>query len=258
MIYKAALSLEETYELILNSIPGDSRIDSFDVVKQVEQYRQFWRPEKTSVVLLAESHVYTDEQDYQMICDQSITHRVIPDYPLRFVRFVYCLGYGESELVTGSRPDGKNSGTPQYWKIFSSCVADDENELRFRRVLKSGTPSLTLRLSNKADVLKRMKKRGLWLLDASIVGLYGSGQRRHVVTEKIMTICWQNFMARMILKSNPKEIIVIGVGVGNILNSQLKRLNVPFTVIPQPQARGDSQWQIENYKKYQRICSKYV
>ena len=252
------MSFEETYELILGSIPRNTRIDSLDVIRQVEQYRQFWKPEKTNVTLLAESHVYTDERDYQMKCDGSILHKIIPNYPLRFVRFVYCLGYGENRLVTGSRTDRKNTGTPQYWKIFSSCVADDENDLGFCRVLRTGTPSLPLRLGNKVDVLRKMKKRGIWLLDASIVGLYGSGKKNPSITERIIKICWQNYIANTVLESSPKHAIVIGEGVGNILNSKLQKLKVPFTVIPQPQARGTNWWQLENYKKYQRICVKYA
>ena len=51
--------LEETYGLIKKSFP-DTIVDSLDVVKQVEEYRQFWKPEKVKVALLAESHVYTD------------------------------------------------------------------------------------------------------------------------------------------------------------------------------------------------------
>jgi hypothetical protein len=137
-------------------------------------------------------------------------------------------------------------------------VADNETDLGFRRVLKTGTISLALRLHNKVDVLRKMKKRGIWLLDASIVGLYGSGKKNQTITERIIEICWQNHIANMILESSPKHAIVIGEGVGNILNFKLQKLAIPFTVIPQPQARGTSEWQLENYKKYQRTCAEYT
>jgi len=51
------MSLVETYNLIKSRIPKTQQIDSLDVVKQVEQYRQFWKPAKINVILLAESHV---------------------------------------------------------------------------------------------------------------------------------------------------------------------------------------------------------
>lgn len=250
-------SIEKTYDLIQRSLPFNTRIDSLEVVKQVEKYRQFWKPKKTNVVLLAESHVYTDEKDFGMMCDKGFLHSVIRDYPIRFVRFVYCLGYGENELLDRVRTDKKNTGTPQYWKIFSSCVADSEKDLDFWRVLKTETSSLYSRLRNKASVLGKMKRRGVWLLDASIGGLYGSGKKDHRVTERILEICWRNFIMSTIEESNPKHIIVVGKGVGNVLNRKLHRLNIPFSVVPQPQARGTSEWQLENYKKYQRICAKH-
>jgi hypothetical protein len=235
-------------------------IDSLEVVKQVEEYRQFWKPEKTNVVLLAESHVYTDEKDYEAKCNSSILDRIMlpenPNYPVNFVRFVYCLGYGEDSLLT-RKPDRRNAGTPQYWKIFSSCVAEDEEDLGFSKVLKTRTPSLFQRLRNKVNILRKMKERGVWLLDASIVGLYGSGAKDAMITEGTIEICWKAHIADAILEANPKHIIIIGKGVGSILHFKPKNIDIPFTIIPQPQARGSSNWQLENYKKYQRICARY-
>ena len=250
-------SIERTYESIQRNIPINTRIDSLEVVKQVIQYRQFWKPKETNVVLLAESHVYTDEKDYEIKCDRSILHRIIQNYPLRFVRFVYCLSYGEDKLLSKRRMDRKNAGTPQFWKIFSSCVAENESDLGFHRVLKTQTRSFIHRLHNKVSVLRKMKERGIWLLDASIVGLYGSGRKNSAVIKRIMEICWRNHMEDVILEARPKHIIVVGKGVGNILHSKLGELSIPSTVIPQPQARGTSQWQLENYKTYQRICARY-
>jgi hypothetical protein len=254
-MYKSYENLEKTYELIGKCVP-ERNVDCLEVVRQVETYRQCWKPTETSVILLAESHVYTERQELDAKCNAQVVNGFIPDYPLHYVRFVYCLGYGENHLL--NEPIKNNAGTPQYWKIFSSCVAEDEHDLAFHRVLKTGTTSLVLRLRNKVDVLRKMQERGIWLLDASIVGLYGSGKRNQIITERIIEICWQNHMASVILESSPKHAIVVGDGVGNVLSSKLQKLNIPFTVIPQPQARGTSEWQLENYKKYQRICAKYT
>lgn len=251
------MSIKKTYEKIQASVLPDTIIDSLEVAEQIEEYRQFWKPEKTKVVLLAESHVYTDDKDFTMKCDESILRKIIHDYPLRFVRFVYCLGYGENGLLKMVRTDRKNTGTPQYWEIFSSCVAGNERNLGFSSVLKTETPSLLSRLRNKVDVLRKMSARGIWLLDASIVGLYGSGKKNPAMAERIIEICWKNYIANTILESNPRHTIVIGKGVGRILSLKLQRADVPFTVIPQPQARGTSEWQLENYKQYYRICAKY-
>ena len=246
-----------TYRLIKENIPQTIQIDSVEVVRQVEEYRQFWKPNKLNVIMLGESHVFTDKQDYEIRCDRSILHEIMPNHPLRFVRFVYCLGYGEDEVLTKRRKDRKNMGTPQYWKIFSSCIAENENDLGFDAILKTKTPSLVQRLCNKVKVLQTMKEKGIWLLDASIVGLYGSGKKNRKFIERLLEICWRNHIADIILECNPKHIIVIGKGVGDILNPKLQKLNILPTIVPQPQARGTSQWQLDNYKKYQKNCAKY-
>jgi len=254
---KAEESIRKAYVLINKNVPQNMQIDSLEVVKQVEEYRQLWKPYNTNVILLAESHVFTDRQDHEIRCNSSILHEIIPNYPLPFVRFVYCLCYGEDELLTKRRIDRKNTGTPQFWKVFSSCVAENENDLGFHKILKTKTPSLIQRLRNKVKVLQKMREKGVWLLDASIVGLYGSSNKNQVVIERILEICWKNHIVDTILEASPKHIIVIGKGVGHVLHSKLRKLIIPFTVIRQPQARGPSEWQSENYKKYQRICAKY-
>ena len=255
-------SIEKTYESIQQNIPHNTRIDSLEVVKKVEEYRQFWKPEKTNVVLLAESHVYTDEKDYDAKCKSSILDEILlpenPNYPVNFVRFVYCLGYGENELLT-RRPDRKNAGTYHYWKMFSSCVAENEENLGFSGVLKRGTPSLFQRLRNKVNILRKMKEKGVWLLDASIVGLYGSGIKEDPdACNQIIEICWINYLREMIKDVQPKHILVIGKGVEESLRFRLQKLGFSPTVVRQPQGdRRNSQKQLEKYKVCQRICSRY-
>lgn len=246
--------LTSTYELIRRSIPN-AKIDSLGVVKQVEEYRQYWRPEKVNVVLLAESHVYTEDEDYKAELNEFLL-RSLPKYPLRFVRFVYCLGYGENDLL--NRRIEKNAGTWQYWGIFSSCVAESEDDLGFNKVLKTETRSFIARIHNKIGVLQKLKKKGVWLLDASVVGLYGSGEKDPRVMEKVLYICWKNYIKDMILEASPRHIIVIGKGVESILYNSLQRGYTPRTVIRQPQGdRRSSQEQLEKYKICQRVCSKF-
>ncbi|MDH5787336.1 MAG: hypothetical protein OEZ40_03455, partial [Candidatus Bathyarchaeota archaeon] len=180
--------LIRTYKMIQQTAPN-TKIDSLEVVKQVEEYRQFWRPNKTIVVLLAESHVYTNDDNHKVKLNKFILGSMLSNYPLRFVRFVYCLGYGENDLL--NRRINRNPGTWQFWKIFSSCVSEDEDNLGFHKVLKTGTRSFVIRLHNKVEVLKKLRKEGVWLLDASVVGLYGSGKKDPRSIEKILEVCWK-------------------------------------------------------------------
>lgn len=253
---KAEESIRKAYVLINKNVPQSTQIDSLEVVKQVEEYRQFWKPEKVNVALLAESHVYTDNVDFKIKLKKTILDRIIPNYPSRFVRFVYCLGYGENELLERTRTERKNSGTPQFWKIFSSCIAEKENNLDFQRVLKRGTPSFPQRLQNKATILQQMKEKGIWLLDASIVGLYGNGLKRGSSEYRtIIRLCWDNYVARIFENAHPEYVIVIGKGVEKALMSRLK---LPYEVIDLPQAHLSSHKQMENYKRYNEICNDIV
>lgn len=136
-------------------------------------------------------------------------------------------------------------------------MAENERDLGFDKILKTETPYIFERLRNKVAVLQEMNKKGIWLLDASIVGLYGSGAKDHNINQKVIETCWLHHIAGIIQESKPKHIVVIGSGVGTILCPKLNRLGIPFTVVPQPQARGTGDWQLENYKKYQRICARF-
>ena len=255
------LGIEKTYESIRKFILNSNLVDSLEVAKQVEEYRQFWKPKKINVVLLAESHVFTDKQDYEIKCRRPILDKILlpenPNYPVNFVKFIYCLGYGENELLT-TEIDSNKQGTWQFWKIFSSCVAENENDLGFSKVLKTRTRFL-LRLHNKVDVLRKMKERGIWLLDASIVGLAGSEIKEDQdVCNGIIKICWDNHLENVIKDAQPKHIIVIGKNVDNILHFDLQKLGFSTTVVRQPQGdRRSSQKQQEKYIKCQRICARY-
>lgn len=254
-MYVAEESIDRTYRLIKENVPPHAPIDSLGVVRKVEEYRQFWKPRNgICVMLLGESHVYTKKQDYELKCRRSVLDKIMlpenPDYPVNFVRFVYCLGSGENDLLT--RKVDKNKKW-QFWKIFSSCVAENERNLGFHKILKSkkkGTPNLEQRLANKVNIARKMQKRGIWLVDASIVGVNKLDRKK--TKNEIFRICWRNHVSSVISKSRPKHIIVIGKGVGNVLHSELQKLKIPFEILPQPRGRRN-----EYYKKFQRICRKY-
>src|SRR5207249_11070560 len=103
------MSLQQCHQQIKSLV---SNIDSLDVAREVERYRQFWRPDKARVVLLAESHVRTSPEDFAY----RWSYNIEGDYQGNFARFVYCLANGERDLV----PLASNKGTWQFWKILFS------------------------------------------------------------------------------------------------------------------------------------------
>lgn len=229
----ATMNLYECYQLV-SSIYG-ANAEPYEVVECVEKYRRFWRPEHVHTILLAESHVYTPESD----CIEMKPRFSIPDAlsnaPSRFTRFVYCPGYGEKDYVGNDLLP--NSGTWQYWKIFSSCVYEPSPEF-FSRILKRNKDA-EARMLAKSELLVKLKKTGVWLVDASILALYGPGKSKPTarIRKRIIECCWDNYICNQIVEANPRSIIVIGKDVNELVKDMLKKIgkDVKIDCVPQPQ-----------------------
>src|SRR3712207_1591457 len=141
-----------------------------------EECRQAWRPERLRVLLLAESHIATSAADLAW-------HVALPpglDWPgpTRYVRHIYCAGYGEPELLEGplgpeARPRG---GTPQFWRLMAAAEGVDCPA--WPAIARKGT-EIGARLAAKAALLHRLRARGIWLTDASLAALAVPSVRRH-------------------------------------------------------------------------------
>jgi hypothetical protein len=253
------MSLDETYRLIKTRIPNSQQIDCINVVKQVERYRQFWKPPQANVILLAESHVYTTDEELSSECNSFTLNNFIKNYPTHYVRFVYCLGYGEPKILN-KELESNRGRTSQFWKIFSASISKNDIDLGFQRIL-TGKTLLHQRLRNKVAILQEMRNKGIWLIDASIVGIYGAVKDTKI-KDVIISTCWDSYIKNEILESKPKHIIVVGKGVERTLKRSLgllkANLGTTYSALPQPQGnRGSSEEQLETYKEYQRICSKF-
>jgi len=239
-------------------------MDSLDVVEKVSEIRNYWKPTRgnVKVILLAESHVHTTDDDFKVLSNKSILLKRLPGYPLEFVRFVYCLGSGEDELLNGNIKN--NRGTRQFWKILYSCCNKIDSNSDFGPILKK-TP-FNERIINKIKILENLRERGIWLLDSSIIGIAKS--KKGVVktrpnkgyTKKIINICWENYTKHLIEESKPRYIIVIGKGVYGTLCDKLSEMGFSgyegnLTVIEQPQARLEGQQHLDNLKEIYKVCS---
>jgi hypothetical protein len=205
------------------------------VTEHVEQHRWFWRPAKPRLILLAESHVHTSEAEAGYLVR---TDNLPGNIPAEFVRFVYCLAYGESELLDGTAT-GRNTGTPQFWQIFASCLHNVSSRRPFRDIQASQTRGLKHRIANKIRLLESLRAEGIWLVDASIAALYDQALRkpRPQVRKKVIYTSWDNYVGRVLTDAAPEAVLCIGIEVGRILESRLDKLAIPWGVVPQPQAR---------------------
>jgi hypothetical protein len=212
--------------------------ESFEVVEQVEIYRNLWKPDQVKVVLLAESHVQTAQEDFL-----EWSYGTNPTYHGRLVRFVYCLGYGENLVKISSNP-----GTSQFWKILYSCLHPTRMKDAFAPILKTHTREMNQRIANKILLLQQLKTAGVWLVDASIIGING---RDPILKGRVVAESWDAYTGPLIVRLDPRprNIIIIGYGVAKTLHDRLRRLNIPTHEIPQPQG-----WRKPGYAQFYHEC----
>jgi hypothetical protein len=153
-------TLEVTYNEISRILGNNT--EPLESVWLVETYRRYLKPETVRVVLLAESHVFTSVED-RRIAIPAIDD--LPEYPTQYARFVYCLGLGEREL-TNDPHHPRRDGTPQFWKVLYACDNRVERLEDFTPIQRR-TP-FPQRLQNKIRLLKHLRSKGIWLVDASV------------------------------------------------------------------------------------------
>ncbi len=243
------------------------------VMQGVIDLRYYWKPEKVKVLLLAESHVWTDApcclQPFKKPLPVTFSRN---DYPETCIRFIYNLGYGEDELYPSPITAYRNTGTPQFWNIFSH-ISHSKNLVK-----KSGVSrNIITRLNNKIAILEGLRKRGIWLLDASLAakkippGKYSDW----------ISCSWCNHTAEVIKKEKPDHIIIIGRDVkraitdihctgdryipycgqaysdcGGFLIEKGKLLDIDATVVNQPQARISKEQRNAELDCICKICAK--
>jgi len=249
------MTLKECYDEVAK-IPGGNE-EPFTVVECVDRHRRFWRPARVHTILLAESHVFTDDDEFVPMKPRSpiVLQGEASEEATPFARFVYCLGYGENDYV-GRRLRSNNLGTWQYWKIFSSCVARPSKD-SFAQILKGGNPEYENRLISKIALLHRLKEMGVWLIDASVVALYGSGGHKPSkrTRDRIIECCWDSFIRDQIESAAPHSIIVIGRDVKEALCSRLEDLSdVELHYVHQPQSRMSTAQIAETHQLYFDVC----
>lgn len=219
-------TLQATYDEITRN-HRELIFESFEVVKLVNDYRMFWKPERIKTILLAESHVFTNE------LESALKHDIqLPGYPTNYVRFVYNLAYGQNN--TFSKPLPKNTGTPQFWALFNEISGKNY------RVVNNLNPKD--KLEQKIQLLHDLKEHGVWLLDCSIVGLYQNGVKPSVnEMNSILSTSYLNYCKPIIFEAKPDNILVIGKNIYNLLQPELRKLNIKHDWIHQPNARLTSE-----------------
>ena len=207
------------------------RGESEEYLAAVGMWREAWRPARVTVLLVAESHVAETDGDAGIrVRSPGWVKRELPE---TYVRLVYCLGYGESSLCS-PRPVA-NGGTWQFWNLLG--------RLGLGSWARMPRPSVgpEARLRWKVDVLNGLAKRGVWLQNASPIGLYAPGGHRLANGpnyDRLIRQGYEQFVWPSVRDDQPEQVWVIGRGVGKAL-AGMPGID-PGCVISQPQDRNQS------------------
>jgi hypothetical protein len=224
--------LQQAYDRAKALIGADT-VESFGVVQEIERLRSAWKPDRTRVILLAESHVWTDIDEIQTRVTQ-------PDHSeTSFARFVYCLGYGEPDLL--SRRIKPNVGTPQYWRLLHDTIFEPTPTSHLR-VMKSGEKDRAQRVLNKFELLRNMREGGIWLVDTSVCALVREGKRLVTGDAYISVIkaCWDLHVREVLTACAPAAVLIVGKGVSSCIVGDVQSAlgpKVELKGIRQPNAR---------------------
>lgn len=193
--------------------------EPLEVAIALEGYRLAWKPPTVSVILLGESHIYTSAADFAIEVEQEKLPAIARQTPRNFVRIIYCLGYGESELLTQT-PTPPNPGTRQFWELFGR-LSD-----RGKPPKRSRDTTFKQRIQWKVETLETLQKRGIWVLDASFHAMYAPGGKRIPNAQKLHLHrqWWDAYGEQLITRFPQAKVWVIGKTVAD----DLKKLGIPF------------------------------
>ncbi|WP_431267169.1 hypothetical protein [Dankookia sp. P2] len=177
-----------------------------------EAWREAFRPPRLRLLLLAESHMATTTA--KLACPLRLPPGLDWPRPAGFVRHVYCPAYGEPALVPGL-PAG-NAGTPQYWRLLAALDGRPAPT-------RAAWPDPAARLAAKAGLLHRLRARGIWLTDASLVAVAGPGGAREAARVHAAAIrgSWEGWHAARLPGLAPAHVVVIGSAVAAVLRGAL-------------------------------------
>jgi hypothetical protein len=144
----------------------------------------------------------------------------------------------------------------QFWKLLYACTHPVRENSNFGPVLKSGCPNLDERVANKISLLQDHKARGIWLMDASIVGVE---QLPKKYKKKAINLTWAHYLREALEEINPAYIIVIGKGVYDILHPELRK-TFPgrHDFIMQPQARISHDEHFRQFSRLYDLCQAHA
>lgn len=144
---------------------GESDPESVEVALAAENHRWFWKPKTVRTIILANLRQPTTQAELgnrvKVAWVNHHGHRPADS----FVRELYCLGYGEPELVPSLSVEN-NEADLALWHVLRELTEFDDLIHR---------STLVQRLEWKIRLLRRLDALGIWIVEASLHG--GRGER---------------------------------------------------------------------------------
>ena len=214
-------------------------------MKEVERYRNYWKPAEVTTLLLAESHVHTSPDDFSRFWKYEGLRG-------HFVRFVYCLGYGEDNLFRD--PPKKNAGTRPFWEILYCCLHPARGNRDFGDLLKSGTRGWDQRVRNKVMLLESLKEKGVWLLDASPVAINTFDSKTKIALIKEAWKIRTGSLVRRLADEGLQRVGIVGRTVNRAIGLDLAQLGFQPEIFDQPGYHMTAEHRWEQFARYYELC----
>ena len=144
---------------------GEKDPESVEVALAVESHRWFWKPKNVRTIILTNIRELTTQTE--------LAHRVKVNWvnhndrsPANsFVRDLYCMGFGEPELVP-TLPEEVSQADMSLWHVLAELSEFEDLPPK---------ANLLQRLEWKVRLLRRLDTLGIWIVEASLHG--GRGER---------------------------------------------------------------------------------
>jgi hypothetical protein len=242
---------------------GIPPLEPLDSCLLAHRYYDVWFPstEKIPVklLLIAESHAATDASIVNGRCTENVSH-IFREEELHIghLNLVHSLSYGESWLlgtdVMDKLPEkvrkSTSHGTRQFWRVLSALAGQlDETDV-LERNFDFGCPSTQdlneafahlegstvhdqeQRVNSKIEIIFRLRRMGILLVDMSPVPIYASGGMKTCVNKnrgnpyqtranklpaklykEVINIAWNTYAKYLITHYSPENVLIFGVGM---------------------------------------------
>ncbi len=191
-------------------------MEGSNIALAVWNYRQYFLPPKVRLIVLAESHVFTENCCAVPLNNPHVSP-IPSSYYKDFNKFFYCLGYGEQKALL-TVPCNKCGGrTTGFWNLMKALTSYPN------MVSNKTNPYFSSRIKNKWELLSCMRCSGIWLLDASFFAvnhIKDTNVRLSILSSQIMHVLG------IINTLGAPSILMVGKNVQTLYQGLLPQIGV--------------------------------